>query len=279
MTNTEPSTIPSPANLPADLSEQDLQELEDMLHSPEAEELQIANIWDFYDGFLTALVCTRESIALQEWLPVMLDAPEALANIDEGHGLGVIMPFISAEQQQRFVDLCEKRMLHVAATLDLEVESLAEENAFVPAVLDFRGAILALPENEREEGELEGAPSFGQLWALGFMQVVSFWDQHWEAPRDHELKQWLKDALGTVRQLIEPDKAAPVLNFHDENAAPSISQQRLDAYSDAIWAIYDLRQIWQSIGPRVLPAVSHKIGRNDLCWCGSGKKFKKCHGA
>ena len=22
-----------------------------------------------------------------------------------------------------------------------------------------------------------------------------------------------------------------------------------------------------------------KIGRNDLCWCGSGKKFKKCHGA
>ena len=24
----------------------------------------------------------------------------------------------------------------------------------------------------------------------------------------------------------------------------------------------------------------HKdIGRNDPCWCGSGKKFKKCHGA
>ena len=22
-----------------------------------------------------------------------------------------------------------------------------------------------------------------------------------------------------------------------------------------------------------------KIGRNDPCWCGSGKKFKKCHGA
>jgi preprotein translocase subunit SecA len=23
----------------------------------------------------------------------------------------------------------------------------------------------------------------------------------------------------------------------------------------------------------------HEIGRNDPCWCGSGKKFKKCHGA
>jgi preprotein translocase subunit SecA len=27
------------------------------------------------------------------------------------------------------------------------------------------------------------------------------------------------------------------------------------------------------------PAVSQKIGRNDPCFCGSGKKYKKCHGA
>ena len=27
------------------------------------------------------------------------------------------------------------------------------------------------------------------------------------------------------------------------------------------------------------PADAHKIGRNDPCWCGSGKKFKKCHGS
>jgi preprotein translocase subunit SecA len=29
------------------------------------------------------------------------------------------------------------------------------------------------------------------------------------------------------------------------------------------------------------PAVNeHKdIGRNDPCWCGSGKKYKRCHGA
>lgn len=26
-------------------------------------------------------------------------------------------------------------------------------------------------------------------------------------------------------------------------------------------------------------APSKKLGRNDPCWCGSGKKFKKCHGA
>jgi uncharacterized protein len=44
--------------------------------------------------------------------------------------------------------------------------------------------------------------------------------------------------------------------------------------------VYDLRELWQTIGPRVqtLRAVATP-GRNDLCHCGSGKKFKKCHGA
>jgi preprotein translocase subunit SecA len=26
------------------------------------------------------------------------------------------------------------------------------------------------------------------------------------------------------------------------------------------------------------PAGTPKIGRNDPCWCGSGLKYKKCHG-
>jgi preprotein translocase subunit SecA len=25
-------------------------------------------------------------------------------------------------------------------------------------------------------------------------------------------------------------------------------------------------------------ASSKKLGRNDLCWCGSGRKYKRCHG-
>jgi preprotein translocase subunit SecA len=38
--------------------------------------------------------------------------------------------------------------------------------------------------------------------------------------------------------------------------------------------------------PEMMPVVEqrvvdeeHQVGRNDPCWCGSGKKFKKCHGA
>jgi preprotein translocase subunit SecA len=30
---------------------------------------------------------------------------------------------------------------------------------------------------------------------------------------------------------------------------------------------------------RRVTSEEEKLGRNDPCWCGSGKKFKKCHGA
>jgi uncharacterized protein len=45
-------------------------------------------------------------------------------------------------------------------------------------------------------------------------------------------------------------------------------------------AVYDLREIWRDIGPRV--ETVHRVptpGRNDPCSCGSGKKYKKCCGA
>jgi preprotein translocase subunit SecA len=29
----------------------------------------------------------------------------------------------------------------------------------------------------------------------------------------------------------------------------------------------------------ITKAEHEKIGRNEPCWCGSGKKFKLCHGA
>jgi preprotein translocase subunit SecA len=35
-----------------------------------------------------------------------------------------------------------------------------------------------------------------------------------------------------------------------------------------------------SAGLQTVQASPHeKLGRNQPCWCGSGKKFKKCHGA
>jgi uncharacterized protein len=37
-------------------------------------------------------------------------------------------------------------------------------------------------------------------------------------------------------------------------------------------------QPMQGIDPRVAPSPSKKVGRNEPCPCGSGKKYKKCCG-
>jgi uncharacterized protein len=58
-----------------------------------------------------------------------------------------------------------------------------------------------------------------------------------------------------------------------------VSESRLNTYGEALWAVYDLREIWRSIGARVVQVIrEEKPGRNDPCSCGSGKKYKKCCG-
>jgi preprotein translocase subunit SecA len=45
---------------------------------------------------------------------------------------------------------------------------------------------------------------------------------------------------------------------------------------------YDEKGVEAELMPVVEQRVvddEHQVGRNDPCWCGSGKKFKKCHGA
>lgn len=39
-------------------------------------------------------------------------------------------------------------------------------------------------------------------------------------------------------------------------------------------------EVGHESAPPVAPIVNRapKLGRNDPCWCGSGRKFKKCHG-
>jgi uncharacterized protein len=60
----------------------------------------------------------------------------------------------------------------------------------------------------------------------------------------------------------------------------SVSESRLNTYGEALWAVYDLREIWRTVGPRVTQVIKEAApGRNDVCSCGSGKKYKRCCGA
>jgi len=109
---------------------------------------------------------------------------------------------------------------------------------------------------------------------------VESWPEEWEPPRDAEAADMLDGALHDIVALTEDDTGAPALSMYAEDGPPSVSNERLDTLAAAIWAVYELRQLWRSIGPRVAPVrKAAEPGRNDPCPCGSGKKYKKCHGA
>ena len=279
---------PSPAAEAEDLSAaapalepEALQELDDMLDDLRTRGEEIPQ-WEFCDGFLTALACTRRAVPAAEYLPMLLGDGEALEAVAGQPLLPRLEVFRDDVQQARFLELFELRLAEVRRQLDTDVKTLEDERSFHPEAMDIRGAVLSLPEEERAEAMEEGGelPSFGQIWALGFMFVVENWAEEWAAPRDKEAAAWLNDSLDAVVALTEDDTGTPSICMYDEDGPASTSQERVEAFGEAIWAIYDLRQLWRSMGPRQETIVKgEQPGRNDPCPCGSGKKYKKCHGA
>lgn len=227
--------------------------------------------WEFCEGFMAALVVCRRRIGGDEFLPVLLDG--GADNPDLG-------PFQDAAQRERFMALWARRWAGIEEALDADVEALDDERAYHPEVMDVRGAVASLPEAERATMQGEDLPSFGQVWAVGFMYAVESWPDEWLPPRDKEARKLLDQCLQRIVALTEDDDDEPTLAIFDENGTPTVSEQRFNAFADAVWAVYDLRALWRSIGPRVETVrKAEEPGRNDPCPCGSGKKYKKCHGA
>lgn len=229
--------------------------------------------WEFCEGFMAALVSCRRPIAPDEYFDVLLAVgPDADMEPDGS--------FADAAQQQRFLAIWNQRWKEVQVALDTPIESLEDEAAYHPKVMDVRGTVAQLSEEERAELANDPLPAFGQVWALGFMFAVEAWPQEWAAPRDKKVAQWLDASLQALVALTEDDEGAPEVSPFDDDAPPSMSLARLNAFADAVWAVYDLREIWKSMGPRVETVYRPDTpGRNDPCPCGSGKKHKKCCGA
>lgn len=264
--------------IPAGLNDDQLAEIDQMLDDMRERAEEIPQ-WEFVDGVLTALVCTRRAVPEEEFLPMLVGDGEMLERSADG-SLPVLPAFADRAQQDRFLALWNIRWAEVVAQLDTDVKRLEEDDTFQPDAMDMRGAVASLPEEERKEMEGQDIPSFGQVWALGFMFVVENWAEEWAAPRDKDAARWLNDALDSVVALTEDDTGTPTVCMYDENGPASTSQERVEAFGEAIWAVYDLRQIWKSMGPRQATVIKGDVpGRNDPCSCGSGKKYKKCCGA
>jgi len=226
--------------------------------------------WEFCEGFMAALVCCRRVIEPGEYLSVLLDIDGEPGGEGEGS-------FADEAQAQAFMHLWRRRWNEVLAGLDAQVERLDDDAAYHPEVMDVRGAVAQLSDAERAEVLGQELPSFGQVWALGFMFAVEAWPQEWAPPRDKQLARALDTALQAIVALTEDDDGEPTICVFGDEGPPSVSAARFDAFAEAVWAVYDLREIWRNVGPRVETVRRESTpGRNDLCGCGSGKKYKKC---
>ncbi|MFN9473576.1 UPF0149 family protein [Acidovorax sp.] len=276
----KPDTDPETAALAPALGPDELEEIDNILDDLRSRGDEIPQ-WEFCDGFLAAVVCSRRPIAPAEYLPMLLGDGAAL-DVAEGEPLPLLPVFADAAQQARFLELWTRRWNEVVQQLDAKVDRLDDERPYQPEAMAMRGAVASLTEEQRAEmdSDQEEIPSFGQIWALGFMFAVENWPEDWAAPRDKEAAQWINDALDSIVALTEDDTGKPEVCMFDENGPPSTSQARVEAFGEAIWAVYDLRQVWKSLGPRVEPLrKATETCRKDPCPCGSGKKYKKCHGA
>ena len=219
--------------------------------------------WEFCEGFMAALVCCRRKIPAAEYFPMLLDVEAD-----------------SSALPARFTALWSQRWHEVETALDQPADNLGDDDAYHPEVLDVRGAVGQVPPEERHEVPGEILPAYGQVWALGFMYAVENWPEEWQPPRDKEAAKVLNASLDAIVEMTDDDTDPPAVSVFDEDGPPSVSEQRIAAFADAIWAVYDLRELWRNIGPRVETVhAAPTPGRNDPCHCGSGKKFQKCHGA
>jgi len=112
-------------------------------------------------------------------------------------------------------------------------------------------------------------------WAEGFMDAVGLRSDAWASIFEDE----------DARLLIAPIMA----QLHDENGKPYIDGSleemqviREEGAQHLPFAIKGLYEFWKA---RRQPAnfdrnpAGKKVGRNELCPCGSGRKYKRCCGA
>ena len=113
----------------------------------------------------------------------------------------------------------------------------------------------------------------GHDWAGGFVSVAEDPQFGWAAATGPETVEAMLGPLGAL--LLDDEGLAAWTAEHYKE--PPSREQLVD---DACYAAQDLRLWWVENAPRTAPRrVDALPGRNDPCFCGSGKKFKKCHGA
>jgi uncharacterized protein len=214
---------------------------------------------EWIDGYLTGVLAGPRAVPIEQWLPAMLGDTFARVFADPS----------DARQAQRAL---VSRWRELAQQLDAEL-LVDDPHSLVltPWLVDYedadREAFVAQGLGNAEQAAAELRP--GVAWSRGFVKATRDFSADWVAPAaDAAGSKAYHDAMQSILALQQPSAAAQGAEARDE---------QIDA---ACLAAQALRLYWVEHAPKPSTRrVEAQPGRNDPCHCGSGLKFKKCHGA
>ena len=255
---TPKETPPSTAARAHDLTDAEFAELDDLLlETPEPlEPLDVVML----DGYLCGVIVQPVLLAPATWLAHIFDF-DGRPLPDEVDGAWLA----------RTTALIMRR--HAALN-----RAIVEDGWFDPLVLEFDD------EHPREpvpEGEVDHMATLSPVsqslmpWVAGF---------HHAAETFPDLAEMSDDAVMAAlarlyRHLpVEDDEQRELVALLDREHPLSDLD---DAMEELVVTIADLQDLTaeQRYKVETVKRETPKVGRNDACPCGSGKKFKQCHGA
>ncbi len=230
------------------LTDEENEELDQFLMDAEGieESMDISSL----DGFLTAIVCGPKTIMPSEWMRWVWD-------MERGEDTPV---FENQAQAQRILGLLMRHMNDIAQTL------LQAPEQYEPQLM----------ENPNDGDPI---PILDE-WCCGFMKGVELDSSGW-LPVTAGRPDWMSTILlyGTVEGWeVLKNKNLSL----DEHKALADGLAGTVRNIHALW----LEQRHKQMAAGTLPGVVRrepvrnptKVGRNEPCPCGSGKKYKQCHG-
>jgi uncharacterized protein len=205
-------------------------------------------------GFLFAVACAPEPVPPSEWLPLVFAEDEA--DYQDFHEVEAIMQAILGLYNRINREVVEGRPA-LPPGCEVRVEAIAN---------------------------LQPDAALG-AWARGFAEGHQWLDEVWDAYLPADLDGELGSIL-TVLCFFSSREVAEAFREETQPEGKTLEEMAgvlLTVLPDALRGYAHLgRSIYQAVQEVAgddAPARSEKVGRNDPCPCGSGKKYKRCCGS
>ncbi len=224
---------------------------------------------EWADGWLTALALMLRPPPFDDWVGRL--AGDAFERA-----------FADPEDRERARAALEGRLAVLLNMLDAEsLDEAPDSPRLVPLLNEWTDEDRTrVREEEGLSDEEEAALVTGAEWAEGFFAgMADLGEDAWPQPADDAQAETMTLILGAVHALRLPD-GSEAMRQHLGLAPGDACPDRDALLDDALFAVQDMKLWMVDNAPRpVTRHVDKPPGRNDPCPCGSGKKYKKCHGA